>query len=57
MFSVEAVTTKLNENVPVSPSGSVVVPLTLWDPTAKVPLVVTIPLDDTNKLVVPLVFV
>ena len=56
VVSVEAVTVSVKLQVPVPPFGSEVVPLALCDPTPKVPLVVTTPLEETSKLGVPLVF-
>lgn len=51
------VTVKVNVKAPVSPSGSEVVPDTAYVPTTKVPPVVIKPLEDTNTLDEPKLFV
>ena len=56
VVSVDAVTVSVKLQVPISPSGSDVVPEAEYEPTAKLPLVVTTPLEETTTLGAPLLW-
>ena len=47
------ITVNVKVQVPVSPSESLVVPDAEYEPTARLPLVVSTPPDETNKLGAP----
>ena len=50
------ITVRVKLQVPISPSGSDVVPEAEYEPTAKLPLVVTTPLEETTTLGAPLLW-
>jgi len=50
------VTVRVKLQVPVSPSGSVVVPLSKYEPAGKVPPVVIAPLEETRTFGAPVVW-